>query len=103
MPVDGALNAPGLMAEVTNTRSRHTMGDDQPRPGTSVDHATFRETDQVSGRDDASAIPDPAGPRNCGHPDGPLAEVKTDVRTEVAISNIATSTRCGNERITCRS
>lgn len=35
-----ALKAPGLIADVT-TRSRQTMGNEQPRPGTSSDHATF--------------------------------------------------------------
>src|SRR5918992_2071609 len=70
MPVDGALNAPGLTAVVTNTRSRQTMGEDQPRPGMSTLQATFVVVDQCCGRTGPSAMPLPPGPRNCGHPDG---------------------------------
>jgi len=40
--------------------------DDQPRPGTSVFHATFSLADQRSGRFAPLAIPRPSGPRNCG-------------------------------------
>ena len=62
MPVDGALNAPGLIAVVTNTRSRQTMGDDQPRPGRSTAQATLSAVDQRSGSVDSSATPAPPGP-----------------------------------------
>ncbi len=41
MPVDGSLNLPGLIAEVTNTVLSHATGDDQPRPLTSTLHATL--------------------------------------------------------------
>src|SRR5512139_3138744 len=73
MPVDGALNAPGEIAEVTNTRSPQTMGDDQPRPGTSMDQATLSVFDHRSGSDEPSATPAPCGPRNWGHSVGPPA------------------------------
>ena len=76
MPVDGALNAPGLTAVVTKTRSRQTMGDDQPRPGTSTAQATFSVVDQVlAAASIRSATPDPPGPRNCGHSSGPAARI----------------------------
>jgi hypothetical protein len=35
------------------------MGDDHPRPGTSIDHATFCDVDHRSGNDDSSATPAP--------------------------------------------
>src|SRR6185295_15985273 len=66
MPVDGCLNAPGLTVEVTITRSRHTIGDDQPRPGTSTFHATFFSADHRIGRLSISATPRPDAPRNRG-------------------------------------
>ena len=91
MPVDGALNVPGEIADVTYTRSRQTMGDDQPRPGTSIDHATFSVVDQRSGSDDSSAMPDPDGPRNCGHSEGPVAAVVEAANR--AISGVATRRR----------
>src|SRR5687767_14259810 len=83
MPVDGALNVPGLTAEVTNTRSRHTIGDDHPRPGISTAHATFSDVDHFSGSDDWSATPAPPGPRNCGHSDGPAARAGAASDTNV--------------------
>src|SRR5687768_4445270 len=83
MPVDGALNAPGLIADVTNTRSRQTIGDDQPRPGNSTAHATFSVVDHFCGSDDSSATPAPRGPRNWGHSAGPAAR-KTDDRIKQA-------------------
>ena len=67
MPVDGALNAPGLIAEVTNTVLFHATGDDQPRPLTSTLHATLSFADHVVGSLPSSRMPAPAGPRNCGH------------------------------------
>src|SRR5918994_7792305 len=66
MPVDGGLNDPALTAEVRYTRPRHTIGDDQPRPGIAVVHATLSVVDQRSGSADRSATPRPPGPRNCG-------------------------------------
>ena len=71
MPVEGALKAPGLTAVVTYTRSRQTMGDDQPRPGTSATQATLFLSDHCCGNLDSSATPAPPGPRNCGHSLGP--------------------------------
>ena len=49
MPVDGALNAPGLIADVTKTVLFHATGDDQPRPFTSTLHATLSFVDHVVG------------------------------------------------------
>src|SRR5262245_35364565 len=66
MPVDGCLNAPGLTVDVTKTRSRQTIGEDQPRPGTLTFHATFFVVDQVVGSELMSARPRPDAPRNCG-------------------------------------
>ena len=73
MPVDGSLNPPSLTADVTNTRSPHTIGDDQPRPGTSTAHATFCVADHLTGNCAASATPAAFGPRNCGQSVGPIA------------------------------
>jgi len=67
MPVDGALNAPGLIAEVTNTVSFQATGEDQPRPFTSTLHLTLSFADQVVGSVPSIRIPAPPGPRNCGH------------------------------------
>jgi hypothetical protein len=66
MPVEGALNAPAFTAVVTYTLSPQTMGDDQPRPGTSAVHATLSVADQRVGRLEESATPAPFVPRNCG-------------------------------------
>src|SRR5215216_2328573 len=74
MPVDGALNAPAFTAEVTNTRSPWTMGDDQPRPGSSVTQATLSLADQVTGRAAVSATAVPPGPRNCGQSAAPSTD-----------------------------
>src|ERR1051325_458300 len=49
-----------------NTRSPETIGDDQPRPGTSIFHATFSFVLQCSGRFGLLATPRASGPRNCG-------------------------------------
>src|SRR4051794_13538076 len=66
MPVEAALNAPLFTAEVTNTRSPETIGDDQPPPGSSATHATFSVVGRRAGRGGAWATPLPPGPRNCG-------------------------------------
>src|SRR5688500_12447162 len=42
------------------------MGEDQPRPGTSIFQATFSFVLQRSGRPGLSATPIAPGPRNCG-------------------------------------
>ena len=88
MPVDGALKAPLFTADVTNTRSRQTIGDDQPRPGTSATQATFSVVDHRMGRAaDVSATPFPPGPRNWGQllesaaPDGRAAAATAVSRT----------------------
>ncbi len=67
MPVDGALKAPGLIAEVTNTVSFHATGDDQPRPLTSTPQTMLSLADHVVGSLPSPRMPAPAGPRNCGH------------------------------------
>ncbi len=64
MPVDPALNRPEFTAEVTNTRPRATIGDDQPRPGISATQATFSVVDHFVGKIEASATPAPWAPRN---------------------------------------
>src|SRR5215471_6564187 len=67
MPGDGCLNAFALMAVVRNTWSPQTIGDDQPRPGTSAFHATLIVVDHVFGSESIVDTPRPAWPRNCGH------------------------------------
>src|SRR5215471_17583554 len=66
MPGDACLNAPGLIALVTKIWLPQTIGDDQPRPGTSAFHATLIVVDQVVGSVSIAEIARPAGPRNCG-------------------------------------
>src|SRR5215217_6645354 len=73
MPFDGALKAWLFTAEVTKTRSPHTIGDDQPRPGRSAVQATCSVVDQDTGSEASSAIPAPFGPRNCGQAAGAAA------------------------------
>ena len=46
--------------------SPQTTGEDHPRPGTVVFHATFSVVLHVSGRPEASTSPEECGPRNCG-------------------------------------
>src|SRR5688572_14584675 len=84
MPVDGALNVPGLTAEVRNTRSRQTIGDDHPRPGTSMLQATLVVVDQFCGSVEPSATPPPSGPRNRGQSPGPAAFVDCSVARAAA-------------------
>ena len=67
MPVEGALNAPGLIAEVTNTVLFHATGDDQPRPLTSTLHATLSFVDHVVGNL-PSRMPAPAGRETAARP-----------------------------------
>ena len=47
-------------------RSPQTTGDDHPRPGIVVLHATLSVVLHVSGRPEASTSPEECGPRNCG-------------------------------------
>src|SRR5260221_5612198 len=67
MPGDGCLNAPAPTADVTVTWSPHTIGEDQPRPGTSTFHATLIVVDHVVGSVAMADTARPDGPRNCGH------------------------------------
>src|SRR6187397_1204234 len=66
MPVEGALKLPAFTAEVTNTTSFQTMGEDQPRPGISDTQATLLVADHWVGRVEPSATPEALPPRNCG-------------------------------------
>src|SRR6185295_1541469 len=92
MPADGCLNAPGLTVDVTITRSRQTIGDDQPRPGTSIFHATFFRDDQLIGRLSISATPRPDAPRNCGQI-ASAGAVGAAATTDVRSSTLAITTR----------
>src|SRR5690348_8052422 len=65
-PFFAGSTSPELTTVVTNTRLLQTMGEDQPRPGTSTRHATFSLVLQCSGRFGLSATPSAPGPRNCG-------------------------------------
>jgi len=47
-------------------RPPQTIGEDQPRPGTGVFHATWSVVLQVSGNPDFVLTPEAVGPRNCG-------------------------------------
>src|SRR5687768_1767953 len=55
------------------------MGDDHPRPGTSIDHATLSVADQRSGSFEPSAMPLEPGPRNWRQ-SGPAAPPERDMR-----------------------
>src|SRR6187549_1367893 len=74
MPVDGCLNGLPLIADVTKTVLPTTIGDDQPCPGTSIDHFTCSVFDHVVGSAASGARPFIAGPRNPGHAGGDAAE-----------------------------
>ena len=50
----------------TKTWSPQTIGDAQPRPGTSTRHATFSSEPQRSGRAGSSGTTPAVSPRNCG-------------------------------------
>src|SRR6476469_283029 len=67
MPGDACLKAPGLIADVRITWSPHTIGDDQPRPGTSAFHDTLIVADHFVGSVSIAETPRPECPRNCGH------------------------------------
>jgi hypothetical protein len=56
------------MAEVTYTRPFQTIGDDQPRPGTSTAHLTRSVVDHRVGTFVSEERPLPVGPRKAGHP-----------------------------------
>ena len=57
---------PSSVADVTNTRSSQTTGDDQPCPGIGVFHATFFSSDHSVGTFGSEEMPCPVGPRNRG-------------------------------------
>src|SRR3954466_9547956 len=67
MPGEACLKLPELTAVVTITWSPQTIGEDQPRPGTSALHPTLMVVDHLSGRLSIAETARPAGPRNCGH------------------------------------
>src|SRR5688572_14137382 len=70
MPGLGSLNGRSLIADVTNTVLAATMGDDQPRPGTSTAHLTLTVFDHRSGSRASRARPSMPRPRNPGHSGG---------------------------------
>src|SRR6476620_5743851 len=66
---------------VNTSKSPTTIGDEGP-PGTDLFHFTFLSGPTSTGGFWSSAIPDPPGPRNCGHTSGSLAKhVVTDANT----------------------
>src|SRR5580658_8688009 len=65
-PFLGASPPPLLITLVTKILSPHTIGDDQPEPGTSTFQTTFSVADHLSGSAGSSATPVDPGPRNCG-------------------------------------
>jgi len=60
-----------------------TIGDESP-PGTDIFHFTFLSGPTSTGGFWSSAIPDPLGPRNCGHTSGSFAKVAA----AIAITNV---------------
>src|SRR6187455_2585370 len=70
MPGVGCLKARLLIADVTNTVLPATIGDDQPRPGTSIAHFTFVVFDHRSGSRAPIARPSMPGPRKPGQSGG---------------------------------
>src|SRR4029077_13643974 len=66
MPGEACLKAPGLTADVTITWSPQTIGDDQPRPGTSARQPTLIVVDHLTGSVSIADTARPDGPRNCG-------------------------------------
>src|SRR4029453_13411299 len=88
MPLPGALKALVFTAEVTNTRSPQTIGDDQPRPGRSAVQATCSVADHETGSVASSGRPGPLGPRNCGHAAG-LAARTAGTRITLARARLA--------------
>src|SRR5580658_4932383 len=65
-PFLGASPPPLLITLVTKILSPHTIGDDQPEPGTSTFQTTFSVADHLSGSAGSSTTPVDPGPRNCG-------------------------------------
>lgn len=55
-------------AVVTHTFPPATTGDDQPRPGTFVFHATLLVSLHSMGKPRSAECPCPSGPRNAGQP-----------------------------------
>ena|SRR6187399_2562899 len=74
MPGDGCLNGLPVMADVRNTVDPATIGEDQPRPGTSMAHFTCSVFDQVSGNFASGASPLMPGPRKPGHEAGAIED-----------------------------
>src|ERR1051326_6573046 len=86
MPGDGCLKGLPLMADVRNRVLPATIGDDQPRPGTSMTHLTFFVFDHVSGSFASSASPLMSGPRNPGQAAGGAEERDTEAARAAAIA-----------------
>src|SRR3954470_20457395 len=92
MPGDACLNALALIAVVRNTWSPHTIGDDQPRPGTSAFHTTFVVVDHVVGSVSMAETARPACPRNCGH----VVSVGAGPAESIAASPVAARSKDGS-------
>src|SRR5215218_4783097 len=58
---------PSRVAVETHTWLSMTIGDDHPRPWMAVFQRTLLSSLQVSGSRVLPLVPDPSGPRNCGH------------------------------------
>jgi hypothetical protein len=60
------VSRPAAVAVVNHTRPPETAGDDHPRPGTGIFHATFFDSLHSIGSPRSGDCPWPPGPRNCG-------------------------------------
>jgi hypothetical protein len=76
-----------LVAVVRKTLPSAMMGDDQPRPGTSVFHSTFWVVDQWRGRWSLVEVGTAAGPRKPGQGGSVAAVVGAAIR-RVAIRRV---------------
>src|SRR6185436_4907571 len=90
MPGDACLNSFELIAVVTKTWLPQTIGDDQPRPGTSAFQATLIVVDHFVGSVSTADTARPWWPRNCGQvvstgADGPGTSVVTASRSTSAV------------------
>ena len=66
VPVCGGFDLPSVVTVVRYTRPPVTMGEDQPRPGTSRAHSTFSVFDQRSASRASAPTGFESGPRNWG-------------------------------------
>ena len=85
VPICGDFDGPSVVADVMNTFSPVTIGDDHPRPGISTDHSTFSVFPYVSASRAFVLTGFEAGPRNCGQaasspPTSPVATITAQAR-----------------------